>query len=80
MDAVSVLIFLLLLPEPDIPDVELPEMVPYYDLSDLPGTKELSREKDANSDPINIPRGMLFGDRIMTQAYVRAALGIHACT
>lgn len=45
-------------------------MVPYYDLDGLPGVKELKREKDANSEPINIPQGILFGDRIVTRAYV----------
>lgn len=54
-----------------MPEVEFPEAVPYYDLTTFPGVKELNREKDANSEPINIPNGMLFGDRLVTQAYVR---------
>ena len=55
---------------PDIPVVELPEIVPYFDLESFPGVAELRREKDANSEPIIIPLGLLFGDRIVTTAYV----------
>ena len=55
---------------PDIPVVELPEVVPYFDLEGFPGVEELRREKDANSEPISIPLGLLFGDRIVTTAYV----------
>ena len=55
---------------PDVPVVELPEVVPYFDLEGFPGVTELRRVKDANSDPIIIPLGLLFGDRIVTTAYV----------
>jgi len=55
---------------PDVPVVELPEFVPYFDLESFPGVKELKREKDANSEPITIPFGILFGDRIVKTAYV----------
>ena len=55
---------------PDIPVVELPEVVPYFDMEDFPGVEELRREKDANSEPINIPLGLLFGDRIVAIAFV----------
>ena len=55
---------------PDIPVVELPAVVPYFDLEGFPGVEELRREKDANSEPISIPLGLLFGDRIVTTAYV----------
>ena len=55
---------------PDIPVVELPEVVPYFDLEGFPGVEELKREKDATSEPISIPLGLLFGDRIVTIAYV----------
>ena len=55
---------------PDVPVVELPELVPYFDLEGFPGVAELRRVKDANSEPINIPLGLLFGDRIVTTAYV----------
>ena len=55
---------------PDVPVVELPEFVPYFDLEGFPGVAELKREKDANSEPINIPLGLLLGDRIVTTAYV----------
>ena len=55
---------------PDIPVVELPEVVPYFDLEGFPGVAELRRVKDANSEPINIPLGLLFGDRIVATAYV----------
>ena len=50
--------------------IELPEVVPYFDLESFPGVEELRREKDTNSEPINIPLGLLFGDRIVTTAYV----------
>ena len=53
-----------------VPVVELPEVVPYFDLEDFPGVEELRREKDANSEPINIPLGLLFGDRIVAIAFV----------
>ena len=55
---------------PDVPVVELPEVVPYFDLEGFPGVEELKREKDATSEPISIPLGLLFGDRIVTIAYV----------
>ena len=55
---------------PDIPVVELPAVVPYFDLEGFPGVEELRREKDANSEPINIPLGLLFGDRIVAIAFV----------
>ena len=56
---------------PEIPVVELPELVPYFYLEDFPGVAELKREKDANSAPLGIPFGLLFGDRVVTTAYVR---------
>ena len=55
---------------PDVPIVVLPEVVRYFDLESFPGVAELRREKDANSQPINIPLGLLFGDRIVATAYV----------
>ena len=55
---------------PQVPVVELPEVVTYFDLEDFPGVEALRREKDANSEPISIPLGLLFGDRIVTTAYV----------
>ena len=55
---------------PDIPVFELPEVVPYFDLEGFPGVEELKREKDANSEPINIPLRLLLGDRTVTIAYV----------
>ena len=33
--------------------------------------KELSKDSiDSSSDPINIPDGLIFGDRVVTTAYV----------
>ena len=55
---------------PDVHVVEVPEFVPYFDLEGFPGVEELKREKDANSEPISIPRGILFGNRIVTTAFV----------
>ena len=59
---------------PDVPVVELPEIIPYFDLEGFPGVTELKREKDANSEPISIPHGILFGGRIVTTAYVSGLL------
>ena len=47
-------------------------MVSYFDLEGFPGVAELRRVKDANSEPISIPLGLLFGDRIVATAYVCA--------
>ena len=55
---------------PDVPVVQLQEVVPYFDLENFPRMTELRREKDANSEAISIPLGLLFGDRIVTTAYV----------
>ena len=55
---------------PDVPVIELPEFVSYFDLEGFSGVTELRREKDANSEPISIPLGLLFGNRIVTTAYV----------
>ena len=64
---------------PDVPVVELPGFVPYLDLESFPGVMELKRKKDANSEPITIPVGILFGDRIVKTAYV-STLCKHAHT
>ena len=63
-------IFLCYYSGPDVPVVELPEFVPYFDLEGFPGVEELKRKKDANSEPITIPVGILFGDRTVKTAYV----------
>ena len=66
--------FLCYFSDPDVPEVELPEVVSYFDLESFPGVTELKREKDANSEPISIPLGLLFGDRVVTAAYVSSSL------
>ena len=46
-------------------------MIPFMNLTGIPGMTELQREQEANSAPINIPNfGFLFGNMVMTQAYV----------
>lgn len=47
-----------------------PPGVPFVDLKTFPGYLELKRENDAHSDPIIIPRGLLFGRTRVTSAYV----------
>ena len=47
-----------------------PVGVPFVDLKTFPGYLELKRENDAHSDPIIIPRGLLFGRTRVTSAYV----------
>ena len=51
-------------------------MVSYFDLEGFPGVAELRRVKDANSEPISIPLGLLFGDQILTTAYVRYTMSL----
>ena len=48
------------------------EHLPFYRLveSDIPGLLELPRTEDSHSDPIFIPNGLIFGDEIVTRAYV----------
>ena len=37
----------------------------------FPGVMELdTTQVDVTSDPINIPNGLIFGDRLVTSAYV----------
>ena len=59
---------------PDVPDVEFLDVVPYFDLESFPGVAELKRQKDANSEPISIPRGIILGAHIATTAYVSSTL------
>ena len=54
-------------------------MVPYFDLESFPGVAELKRQKDANSEAIRIPRGIILGDRIVTAAYVSTLVVFPAC-
>ena len=47
------------------------DSLPFVNLTGFPGVKELDNtEPDATSDPINIPDGFVFGDEIVTSAYV----------
>jgi hypothetical protein len=51
-------------------DVEI-NFLPILDLTTLPGVLELDRTQvDATSDAITIPNGFIFGDEIVTVAYV----------
>ncbi len=46
------------------------DAIPFVDLQNFPGVMELKRETDAHSDPIFIPRGLLFGNKRVASAYV----------
>ena len=46
-------------------------VLPFFDLTVFPGVMELdTTQVDVTSDPINIPDGLIFGDRIVTSVYV----------
>ena len=51
--------------EVDIPSVHL------ISLSEFSTAVDLGAETDGNSQQIDIPDGLVFGDRVMTSAYVR---------
>lgn len=46
------------------------ETLPFFTLDGIPELRELEREEDAASEPINIPNGFLFGDQYVSIAYV----------
>lgn len=47
------------------------ETLPFVDLTTIPGVKTLDKSlTDASSDPIYIPNGLIFGEKIVTSAYV----------
>ena len=47
------------------------DAISFVDLTDFPGVQELDNSiPDSTSGPINIPLGLLFGDQIVTSAYV----------
>lgn len=47
------------------------DFLPFLDLTTFPGVSELDNtQPDATSDAIIIPRGLVFGDNIVTLAYV----------
>ena len=54
------------LDEINIPSVPLINMSNFTDIDVL----ELEAETDVNSQPINIPNGLVFGDDFVTSAYV----------
>ncbi len=42
-----------------------------FDISEFPGVQELDRsEADSSSPPINIPDGVIFGNQLVTSAFV----------
>ena len=56
------------------PVFEIPEFLPFLDLTNFPGVMELDNAQvDGFSDPIVIPDGLIFGDQIATLAYVSHA-------
>ena len=53
--------------------VQFEELLPFFDLSGVPGVKELPRTQDSNSGPIFIPgpsASLLYGDELITKVYV----------
>ena len=54
------------LDEISVLSVPLINMTNFTDIDVL----ELEAETDANSQPIDIPDGLVFGDRVVTSAYV----------
>ena len=60
------------------PPIPVPEFLPFFNLTNLPSVKELSKDTiDSSSDPINIPDGLIFGDRVVTSAYVSKINVVH---
>lgn len=41
-----------------------------FDITHFPGVLELERVEDATSDAIYIPNGFIFGDEVVTTAFV----------
>ena len=53
------------------PEIEVRiDSVPFFDLEQLFGVKELKRVEDSNSDTIFIPGGIIMGNRIVSSVYV----------
>ena len=52
------------------PTIVLGDLLPYYDLSSIPGLMELPRVQDASSPPIFIPGRLVYGRRIVKSVYV----------
>lgn len=52
----------------------LVEAIPFVDLKNFPGVMELDKVIDAHSDPLTIPRGLLFGREKLTSVYVSCCL------
>lgn len=53
-----------------VPGVIFDEFLPYYDLSGIPGLKELERTQDSHSGPIFIPGSMIYGDEVIRKVFV----------
>ena len=52
------------------PTIVLGDLLPFYDLSSIPGLRELPRVQDASSPPIAIPGRLVYGSRITKFVYV----------
>ncbi len=60
-------------------DLELDfEFLPFFDLDPLPDVRQLLHTLDAISEPIIVPDGFIFGDKLVTRAFV-SSYHIHAC-
>ncbi len=47
------------------------EFVPFMNITEFPSVAELERVQDGVSEAIIIPNGLLFGDSLVTTAFVR---------
>lgn len=57
-----------------VPPVMFEESLPFYNLTGIPGLKELPRAQDSHSGPIFLPgsTSLLYGDQLITKIYVSA--------
>ena len=62
-----------------VPEVVFEESLPFFDLSGIPGVRELPRTQDSNSEVILVPDGLRFGDTSISQVYV-SDLNSEACS
>ena len=64
--------FILVLIIGDVEEIVIDiDSLPFVNLMEFPGVMELDETKpDSTSGPIYIPDGLIFGDKIVTSAYV----------
>ncbi len=71
---VAILTISLFLGEVEEVIIEERDSLPLFDITDFPGVLELERVEDATSDAIYIPNGFVFGDEVVTTAFVSCRL------